>query len=415
MKNTVTSKLMIRRITITAAFIALAAATKMFASFTIPLLGANGLKVGISGIFNFFPAILFGPLYGGVASAISDILGVFFNPEGGAYNPIFTAVAFIGGFLKGVAWRLISGKKIASVRVITLVLLALLGVFGTVNYVSLISDGLMSSPAVTADSLPSKGAIADSELSFVSRSIVALAQYKNDTYTVLRLSCDSGEIRLPSSVTRDGVSGKVKNISANALDGIENAQLLIPSGYSGDISEEIFAYCKSHSIVIVAPEGSSAAKAALNAGLTVILDDVETICADYSAESFKTSGTHAKYLAGYMNFATLGLVAMFLLGGGVLVADMIVAKVKSKSGGFWYMQILATALIPGMIVSTINTWLLMQLYYQGQAFMVLWIPRTIEEILINLIQAYFITLLYNVYRRTVARSLPAGVEWQPRT
>ncbi len=414
MKNNVSSKLVVRRITITAAFIALAAATKLFASFTIPLLGANGLKVGISGIFNFFPAILFGPVYGGVASAISDILGVFFASDGGAYNPIFTVVAFIGGFLKGVVWRMISGKRIVSVRAVSLVLLALLGAFGFVNYAALISDGILTSPAAIADNLPSKGELSSRELSFVSRSIVDLAQYKNDSYTVVRLTGE-GEITLPTTVVRDGVSGNVKKIASNALDGLEKVTLRIPAEYSGDISEEMFAYCKEHSIVIAAPDGSKTATAAIKASLTVIIDDVQPISADYAPENYKSSGTYAKYLAGYINFATLGLVAVFLLGGSVVTADIIAAKLKKNSGGFCYMQILATAFIPGMIVSTINTWLLMQLYYQGQAFMVLWIPRTIEEILINLIQAYFITVLYNVYRRTVARSLPAGVEWQPRT
>ena len=63
------------KIAVTAICIGFVAISKFF-SVTLPLFGASGMNVGFGGIFTAFPAFLFGPLYGGVATAISDLLGV---------------------------------------------------------------------------------------------------------------------------------------------------------------------------------------------------------------------------------------------------------------------------------------------------------------------------------------------------
>ena len=82
------------KIAVTAICIGFVAISKFF-SVTLPLFGASGMNVGFGGIFTAFPAFLFGPLYGGVATAISDLLGVIIKPSG-PYNPIFTITAFCG-------------------------------------------------------------------------------------------------------------------------------------------------------------------------------------------------------------------------------------------------------------------------------------------------------------------------------
>ena len=90
---------------ITAMMLAFALALKYF-SITLPLMGSNGLRMGFAGIFTAFPAILFGPLYGGITSALTDLLGFFMKPSGD-YNVLFTLMGFVGGFLKGLLWLLL--------------------------------------------------------------------------------------------------------------------------------------------------------------------------------------------------------------------------------------------------------------------------------------------------------------------
>ena len=55
--------------------------------------------------FGFIPlalsAIMFGPFWGGITGAISDVTGFLISPQG-AYFPGFTISAFISGFIYGL-------------------------------------------------------------------------------------------------------------------------------------------------------------------------------------------------------------------------------------------------------------------------------------------------------------------------
>ena len=62
-----------RKLTVSAIFLALAIIVKVFATFMVPLFGANGMKIEFWGIFTTFPAILFGPLYGAVVGGLCDL------------------------------------------------------------------------------------------------------------------------------------------------------------------------------------------------------------------------------------------------------------------------------------------------------------------------------------------------------
>lgn len=55
--------------------------------------------------FGFLPAVLasimFGPIWGGIMGAVSDILGMAIFPTGGTYFPGFTLSAFLAGVIYG--------------------------------------------------------------------------------------------------------------------------------------------------------------------------------------------------------------------------------------------------------------------------------------------------------------------------
>ena len=101
-------KILIRG-TLTAMFIALAMVLKLISKASSASLSVSGVQISFGGIFTFFPAILFGPLYGGIASAMVDFLGAMWFPTG-AYIPWLTVTAFLGGVIKGLVWRFITGK-----------------------------------------------------------------------------------------------------------------------------------------------------------------------------------------------------------------------------------------------------------------------------------------------------------------
>lgn len=63
--------------------------------------------------------------------------------------------------------------------------------------------------------------------------------------------------------------------------------------------------------------------------------------------------------------------------------------------------------VAGLIVTTINTFVL-RAYYPvlgNKAFIVVWIPRLVEEVMITLINAYCISFIIEIYKRVVGSNL----------
>ena len=160
------------KIAVTAICIGFVAISKFF-SFTLPLFGASGMNVGFGGIFTAFPAFLFGPVFGGVASAASDLLGVIIKPTG-PYNPIFTITAFCGGFIKGWIWRLLAARNDGRIRRVALCLLLLLGIVGGAFHIALVSDGVTSGLVSEQAELPTRGAIRAEDYNPLTKLVVAL-------------------------------------------------------------------------------------------------------------------------------------------------------------------------------------------------------------------------------------------------
>ena len=65
-----------------------------------------------------------------------------------------------------------------------------------------------------------------------------------------------------------------------------------------------------------------------------------------------------------------------------------------------HIRIFASIFGSGLIVTTINTVVLRYFTlpaWAGRAFWILWTPRALEELIVCIIQAYFIAILYDVY------------------
>ncbi|MEN6314588.1 MAG: folate family ECF transporter S component [Clostridiaceae bacterium] len=103
-------------------------------SYMVYFGGAPGMRVGFSGVFTKITAILFGPVLGGTASGIVDILGCLIKPEG-AYIPWLTVTAILGGVITGVLWKLASKIDLIKFKRFFLAFIVIIGMFGIANHI----------------------------------------------------------------------------------------------------------------------------------------------------------------------------------------------------------------------------------------------------------------------------------------
>jgi len=73
-------------------------------SYSIYIGGVLASRINFSGIFTRLAAILFGPVYGGLASGIQDVIGYLLRPEG-PFIPWLTLTAIAGGAVAGFLWK----------------------------------------------------------------------------------------------------------------------------------------------------------------------------------------------------------------------------------------------------------------------------------------------------------------------
>lgn len=126
----------IKTIVQTGLLIALAIVIKNF-SYMVYFGGAPGMRIGFSGIFTKIASILFGPLIGGIASGVTDIMGFIIKPEG-AYIPLLTVTAIVGGILTGLIWKAFFNTEIRKIRIFLIIFFVISGLFGLYNHLHIL-------------------------------------------------------------------------------------------------------------------------------------------------------------------------------------------------------------------------------------------------------------------------------------
>lgn len=124
-----------RKIVQTSLFIGLAIAVRSFSTM-IYFLGAPGMRISFSGIFAKMPALLFGPLYGGIATGITDVIGFLLKPEG-PFIPFLTLTAILGGVITGYLWRALKGKDTVRLQKVLWLIFILIGAIGLFNFLTI--------------------------------------------------------------------------------------------------------------------------------------------------------------------------------------------------------------------------------------------------------------------------------------
>lgn len=418
------------RMTVTALFIATALVTKTFTAFNLPIFGAGGMRVGLTGVFTSFPALLFGPIYGAVSSGLSDLIGYIVKPDG-AYIPWLTLTAAAGGFVKGFIWKYAvrnrKNEKIA--KLASGALLVAFAVLGVSFHVALISDGVQSGIIAIQSELPSRGAVEKLDLSPLSSTAVSLATYNKDTITLISVHTDTDTITLPVSAEIDGYTADITKLGANAFEGNTALKKIYIGGKFTSIEADAFSdlLTNENPAEIITISGSKTDSALTKSGIAhIVLSEADF--EEAAGESavivtdseflgdgmymLKSSDTFRKYLAGYANFLTLGLEAVAVAGFIVFLIDTII-ELRSQSNGkrrsVHFLKIFAAVGISGVFVTTVNTEILRNMLaaWNGRSFMILLIPRVIEELIVCMIQSYIISVLYGVYVMKIRDRIPA--------
>jgi ECF transporter S component (folate family) len=384
------------RIAFTAVFTALAVVVKSFTNLALNIPGV-GIKIGFAGIFTFFPAAFCGPIFGGIASGLTDVLGYLIAPDG-AYIPWLTLTAFCGGVIKGLLWMLLTKKAAKKVRIILISVFAVIGIFGASVNISLCADGVMKGVIAQQSELPLRGEAEQMELSPLSKLTVGLARYNKDTVTLTRQSGNT----LYTYYELAGYKNTVTKIGKGALSDCEG-ELYIPKTYK-TIADDAGA---EKVTVIKGEEGSAAQKYAEKIGVPFEVSEVEELTANENSAdaAFSSSDAYRKNLAAYINLLAFGLELTGLVGILFVVLNIVLSKADKGEDGqsraLGIMRIAVACVVTGVIVTTVNTFILKEVLevWSGRAVLVLLIPRVAEEILSCTLQAYIISLLFGIIYR----------------
>jgi len=392
------------RICLTGILISLGMVTKLATSIPIPVLGPGGMKIGFSGIFTALPAFLFGPLYGGIASAMSDLIGAIVKPDG-AYIPWLTLTAFLGGCIKGFLWRILRQASGRRTGALLLCVFLLLGTLGIGNTLSLSADGVVTSPVTDKMTVPSKDRIEEMKLSPLSSLSVSLATYQNDTFTLTAVKPDSTVI-VPSKALIGQHSYAVKKIGANAFASCSEPLTVLLSGGVTSIDESAFGELKD--VTILSPSSSVVSDFCEKMGFFYEATDMDPVTVSLPSYNelegdgftFTTNNTYRKYLSGYLNFMMLGLMLIGLIGS---CTALILLLLQRKPASSLLLRVSVACILSGVIVTTANTEILRHFLaaYAGRSFLILWIPRLIEEIVVCFFQSYLIFLLLSIYKSRI--------------
>ena len=137
-----TNSVNVRRMVISAMFLAIALVVRTYFRTYIPIFGESGMRLSIHVVFSAMPAILFGPVYGAIVEGLTDFLGFHLSPVGGAWMPQITAASALGGFIRGGLWMVLRGKSTHVMRSCVAVFSVFLLGFGAYNMAAFSGDGI---------------------------------------------------------------------------------------------------------------------------------------------------------------------------------------------------------------------------------------------------------------------------------
>ena len=99
-----------RKISFISLFIAMSIVLTRIASIRIAIGGVEGIRVGFGKLPIILGSLMFGPFYGGIIGALSDMVGYIIQPMG-PYMPHFTIISGLAGILPTYLFRFLGENE----------------------------------------------------------------------------------------------------------------------------------------------------------------------------------------------------------------------------------------------------------------------------------------------------------------
>ncbi len=115
---------------------------------------------------------------------------------------------------------------------------------------------------------------------------------------------------------------------------------------------------------------------------------------------FLSDFIYTEFLKGMNNMKAVYFITYGLSLTGIVGTVLVCI---SKFTGEVFIKLIFTLLVPGIIVTTLNTFIIMDLYEVKSAFMIFYTPRLIEEVFICIIQAYIISLIFPLVEKGIKK------------
>jgi len=105
-------------------------------------------------------------------------------------------------------------------------------------------------------------------------------------------------------------------------------------------------------------------------------------------------------IASFIVTMTWGVLSSGILAGLTLVVDLIISKLsKEDRKNSKFLVVFVSSLVSGLLVTTLNTFVLREQLFESWKylpFMVIWLPRAVQEIVSECVKSYFVAALLSV-------------------
>lgn len=113
-----------------------------------------------------------------------------------------------------------------------------------------------------------------------------------------------------------------------------------------------------------------------------------------------TTSNPSGNLASYIVTMTWGILGSGILAGLTLVVDFLISKLsKEERKNSKFLAVFVSALVSGLIITTLNTIVLREQLFESWKylpFVVIWLPRAVQEIASECVKSYFVAALLSV-------------------
>jgi ECF transporter S component (folate family) len=126
----------VKKLVFAALLVALSVIITKFFNFPIPTLYGGTIMPYFGYLVVMFSGFLLGPSYGAAVGGVSDILGYFISPLGGAFFPGFTLTSILVGLVPGLLYKY--AKRNNAILIFTIFITAVIEMVSTTLWVSIL-------------------------------------------------------------------------------------------------------------------------------------------------------------------------------------------------------------------------------------------------------------------------------------